>query len=343
MTSYPQGAEPDGAAAGGRTEDADFTVLANSVRGELLAHCYQLLGSVHDAEDQVQETLLRAWRSYGDFEGRSSLRTWLYRIATNVCLTALETRQRRPLPSGLPHSRDDQEASGTWSMEDGALLRAGADRPDSADPAAIVASRERRAQALQMMWKHLSPRQRAVLILRDVLNWQANEIAELIGTSGSAVHSMLRRARAQLAQVATPPADEIDPAWRQMLDQYAAAFESGDMAAMVSLLTDDAVFDVGRGEPDVPTGREIVARHLERCPAMGNCKMVPVTISGKPGFAVYRPTADGVLRAHSVEVLDVSDSGIEGITVAEDRGVFALYGLPTTIEADVPVQARRDR
>jgi RNA polymerase sigma-70 factor, ECF subfamily len=343
MKSYPQGVEPDMAADAGRTEDAEFMVLANSLRGELLAHCYHLLGSVHDAEDQVQETLLRAWRSYGDFEGRSSLRTWLYRIATNVCLTALETRQRRPLPSGLPHSRDDQETSGTWSMEDGALLRAGVARPDSTDPAAIVASRERRAQALQMMWKHLSPRQRAVLILRDVLNWQANEIAELIGTSGSAVHSMLRRARAQLAQVATPAADEVDPAWRQMLDQYAAAFETGDMAVLVSLLTDDAVLDVGQAEPDVLTGREIVARHLELCPTLGNCKMVPITVSGKPGFAVYRPTADGVLRAHALEVLDMSDSGIEGITVAEDRGVFVLYGLPTTIEADARAQARRGR
>lgn len=341
MELHSQGVDPDVTVNDRSDVDAEFMLQAGSLRGELLAHCYQLLGSVHDAEDQVQETLLRAWRSYGDFEGRSSFRTWLYRIATNVCLTALESRQRRPLPSGLPHSRGDEQAHGTWSMEDSALLGASSPTLESTDPAAIVASRERRAQALQMVWKHLSPRQRAVLILRDVLNWQANEIAEVIGTSGSAVHSMLRRARAQLAQVSAVAADEIDPAWREMLDQYAAAFESGDMEVLVSLLTEGAVMDVGNAEPEVLTGRDIVARHLELCPTLGNCHMVPITISGKPGFAVYRPTPDGVLRAHSIEVLDMSDSGIEGITVAEDRAVFSLYGLPPTIEAGARARTRR--
>jgi RNA polymerase sigma-70 factor, ECF subfamily len=331
MKSYPRGVEQGMAPEGGRTEDAEFMLLANSLRGELLAHCYRLLGSVHDAEDQVQETMLRAWRSYGDFEGRSSLRTWLYRIATNVCLTALESRQRRPLPSGLPHSREGDESAATWGMDEVALQQTGISSPESADPATIVASRERRAHALLMAWKHLSPRQRVVLILRDVLSWQANEIAELIGTSGSAVHSMLRRARAQLAQVTAPTDDEMDPSWREMLDQYAAAFETGDLSVLVSLLTDDAVFEDAQSEAAALSGRDVVARHLELCPTLGNCRMVPITVSGKPGFAVYRPAADGVMRAHALEVLDMSDAGIEGITVAEDRAVFVLYGLPTTI------------
>uniref|UniRef100_UPI003F495186 RNA polymerase subunit sigma-70 n=1 Tax=Nonomuraea bangladeshensis TaxID=404385 RepID=UPI003F495186 len=317
--------------------------LANSLRGELTAHCYRLLGSMHDAEDQVQETLLRAWRSYGDFEGRSSLRTWLYRIATNVCLTALDTRRRRPLPSGLPHSWDGDTAPGTWGMEDNALVSGALADPAEADPATIVSSREDRTHALQMLWKHLSPRQRAVLIMRDVLNWQANEIAEALGTSGTAVHSMLRRARAQLNQLPEPVAGEMNPVWRRMLDRYAAAFETGDVAVLASLLAEDAMLDVGPTGPRVLTGRELVARQLELCSTLGNCRMVPITITGKPGFAVYRPDAGagGVLRAYALEVLDVSDAGIEGITVAEDRGVFVLYGLPMTIGADA--QAADDR
>src|SRR6202034_1421620 len=191
---------PEGAAM---AASEDFARLTEPFRPELLAHCYRMLGSVHDAEDQVQETLIRAWRSYGDFEGRSSVRTWLYRIATNACLRALENSSRRPLPSGLGAPGDDpaapagpERAEIPWlqPMPD-VLVSAG-----PADPSAIVTSRASMRLALIAALQYLPPRQRAVLILRDVLDWRAAEVAELLGVTTIAVNGMLQRARARLAE-----------------------------------------------------------------------------------------------------------------------------------------------
>ena len=189
---------------------ADFARLTDPFRPELLAYCYRMLGSVHDAEDQLQETLIRAWRSYGQFEGRASLRTWLYRIATNSCLRALENRSRRPLPAGLGGPADP----------DGPLDPAAAEVPwlepfpdvlldaESADPAAIVTSRQDLRLALIAALQYLPGRQRSVLILRDVLMWRAAEVAELLGISTVAVNSVLQRARAALRDAA-PMRDEV--------------------------------------------------------------------------------------------------------------------------------------
>src|SRR6266568_2185389 len=192
-----------------------FALLTDQFRSELLVHCYRMLGSVQDAEDQVQETLLRAWRSYGNFEGRSSLRTWLYRIATNTCLRALENSGRRPLPSGLggpgeypdaPLAASRPEIPWLQPIPD-ALVSAG-----SADPAEIAASRQGTRLALIAALQYLPARQRAVLILRDVLRWRAAEVAELLGTTTTAVNGMLRRAQARLEQAA-PDQDQMhDPA-----------------------------------------------------------------------------------------------------------------------------------
>jgi RNA polymerase sigma-70 factor (ECF subfamily) len=304
----------------------EFTRRADPFRAELLAHCSRMLGSVQDAEDQVQETYLRAWRSYGDFEGRSSLRTWLYRIATNVCLTALDGRRRLPVPSGLPESeRDDGPAP--WP-DTAAELRA-ADDPDLADPAAVILSREQRAGALAVAWRHLSPRQWAVLVLRDVLGLQAVEIADLLGTSGAAVHSMVRRARAQLAQVSAADATaEPDGAGeRRLLEAYAAAFETGDIGTLVGLLADDAVC-TQTTTGTVATGPDEILPLLEHCPAFGECRLVPVVISGKPGFGIYRRGGDGRYRAYMIDVLTVSSSGLKRVDVVEDRTLFAAFGLP---------------
>ena len=189
----------------------DFARLTDPFRPELLAHCYRMLGSVHDAEDQVQEIMIRAWRSYGDFEGRSSLRTWLYRIATNACLRALENSGRRPLPSGLggpgeypdaPLAAARPEVPWLQPIPD-ALVSTG-----SADPAEIAASRQGMRLALIAALQYLPARQRAVLILRDVLRWRAAEVAELLGTTTTAVNGMLQRARARLEQAA-PDQDQI--------------------------------------------------------------------------------------------------------------------------------------
>ncbi len=184
------------------TVSEDFTSAAGQFRGELLAHCYRMVGSVTDAEDLVQETYLRAWRSYAGFEGRSSVRTWLYRIATNVCLTAIERRGRRPLPSGLGAPADDPQApmiagpDVPWLQPIPDALLAG----QGDDPAAVAASRAGIRLAFVAALQHLSARQRAVLILRDVLDLPAAQAADLLGTTATAVNSGLRRARAELAR-----------------------------------------------------------------------------------------------------------------------------------------------
>jgi RNA polymerase sigma-70 factor (ECF subfamily) len=310
----------------GRAGREEFTRLTDPFRTELLTYCYRMLGSIHDAEDHVQETYLRAWRSYSGFEGRSSLRTWLYRIATNVCLNTLAARSRQPVPSGLPD--DDESAEQSSVMTTAAEL---------ADPAVIVAAREHRKRALLVVWQHLSPRQRAVLILRDVLNWQATEIADLLGTSGTAVHSMVRRARAQLAQAPSTGSDAAEPddlTLRGLLDEYAAAFETGDITNLTYLLTDNTVCE-RRPSDTILKGRDAIARHLSTCPAIGDCRMVPFTVNGKPGFGVYRKDPDGILRAYTIDVLTITKSGFERIEVFEDRSLFGTFGLPQIHQADL--------
>ena len=228
----------------------EFARLSDAFRPELLAHCYRMLGSVHDAEDQVQETLVRAWRSYGEFEGRASLRTWLYRIATNACLRALENRGRRPLPSGLGGPRDDPAAPPDGPTSEIAWLQPIPDAmfvPEAADPAATVASRQSMRLALVAALQYLPPRQRAVLLMRDVLRWRAAEVAEMLDTTTAAVNSTLQRARAQLEQVA-PAEDDVyepsDPQQRALLDRYATAFENADVPGLMELLRADAVFEM---------------------------------------------------------------------------------------------------
>src|SRR5881397_1214591 len=196
------------------TVNEDFLRQADPYRRELLAHCYRMLGSVHDAEDLVQETYLRAWRSYDRFEGRSSLRTWLHTIATRACLTALESRSKRPLPTGLGNPSGDptddlvQRTEVPW-LEPVPDALVGA---EGSDPAAIVTSRESIRLALIAALQHLPPRQRAVLILRDVLQWRAAEVAKLLDTTTTAVNSVLQRARAQLHDAAPTEDETVEPA-----------------------------------------------------------------------------------------------------------------------------------
>jgi len=320
------------------TDAADFAQLADPFRGELMAHCYRMLGSVHDAEDQVQETMIRAWRSYGDFEGRASLRTWLYKIATNACLRALENRGRRPLPSGLgaPGRPEEPVAAGSevpWlePIPD-ALVRAG-----SADPAAVVVSRESLRLAMIAALQYLPARQRAVLILRDVLQWHASEVAELLGISTTAVNGLLLRARAKIGQ-AGPAQDEVrepeEAAKRALLDQYAAAFENADAAALSRLLRDDAVFEM----PPMLTwfaGRDQIGRFLGgtvlRRP--GEFKTIPVAANGQPGLAFYQLGGDGRHHAHAVQVLTLDGGSIAHIVSFNQPGLVPVFGLPLVLPA----------
>jgi RNA polymerase sigma-70 factor (ECF subfamily) len=216
--------------------DEGFVRLSEPFRRELLAHCYRMLGSIHDAEDLVQETYLQAWRGYGGFEGRSSLRTWLYRIATRACLKALEGNGRRPLPSGLGGPSHDPDAAPRPPRPEIPWLQPAPDVLFGADPAAIVQARQTIRLAFIAALQHLPGRQRAVLILRDVLAWRATEVADLLDTTTAAVNSALQRARAQLS-LAAPAEDGLteptDPDQRALLDRYADAFENADIPALV--------------------------------------------------------------------------------------------------------------
>ncbi|HXL96183.1 MAG TPA: sigma-70 family RNA polymerase sigma factor [Streptosporangiaceae bacterium] len=313
----------------------DFAELTDPLRPELLALCYRMLGSVHDAEDQVQETLLRAWRGYDRFEGQSSLRTWLYRIATNTCLRALENRSRRPLPTGLGAPSGDPDRPLEAARAEIPWLEPFPDTLLGADPAAVVTSRSSMRLALIAALQYLPPRQRAVLILRDVLQWRAAEVAELLGVSAVAVNSLLQRAREGLHDAA-PVQDEIsepdDAAQRALLDQYAAAFQAADVAGLTRLLRADAVLEM----PPYPTwfaGREHIGRFLTGH-VLGEpdlFRLVPVPANGQPAFAGYRRAADGSYRAHMLEVLTCTPAGIARISNFTDPQVFALTGLPQVL------------
>jgi len=317
------------------TVSEDFTSLTGRFRGELLAHCYRMLGSAEEAEDLVQETYLRAWRSYDGFEGRSSVRTWLYRIATNACLTAIERRGRRPLPSGLGGPAADPETPVVagpevpWLQPFPDALMAG----EHDDPAAVAASRAGIRLALVAALQYLSARQRAVLILRDVLELPAAEVADLLGTTTTAVNSGQRRARAQLAQ-ALPAEDELaepaEPGRRALLDRFAAAFENADVGALAALLREDVTLEM----PPLLTwftGRQVVVRFLAASPpfaAPGRLRLVPVMANGHPAFAVYQREPDEAYRAYAVTVPTVTPTGIARIVTFFDQGLFRLFGLP---------------
>jgi RNA polymerase sigma-70 factor, ECF subfamily len=311
--------------------DEDFIEQAAPFRGELIAHCYRMLGSVHDAEDLVQETYLRGWRGYQSFEERATLRTWLYRIATNACLRALESRARRVLPAGLGDASNDPDASLEGTAGSHEWLEP---LPDTFTPEAAFTARQSVRLAVMTALQELPTRQRAVLILRDVVQFSAAEVAELLETTPAAVNSSLQRARARLAEVA--PAEESvpepdDAARRELLDRYCAAFENADMAALTELLQADVRLEM----PPMPvwfTGRDTVLRFLaaRAFAKAGDIFMVRTAANAQPAVAEYRRTADGVMRAHSIHVLTAGSAGIAAITVFLDAALFSAFDLPST-------------
>jgi RNA polymerase sigma-70 factor (ECF subfamily) len=307
----------------------DFVRRTEPYRRELLAHCYRLLGSVNDAEDLVQETYLSAWRAYHRFEGRSSVRTWLYRIATRACLKALAGTGRRTLPAHLPGAGTDPAEIGWLQPIPDAMFL-----PQPADPAAVVEARQSMRLALVAALQHLPARQRAVLILREVLQWRAAEVADALGTTTAAVNSTLQRARTQLAEV-SPAEDELaeppEPARRALLDRYASAFERSDVAALTRLLTDEARWEM---PPDLDwyAGRESIAAFLGwRLPPPGHARLVATGANGQPAFGMYRDGGDGVFRALQIQVLSLTGAGIEWVVAFCDPGLFPVFGLPATV------------
>jgi RNA polymerase sigma-70 factor (ECF subfamily) len=318
-------------------ESEKFERQLGALRTELIAHCYRMTGSAHEAEDLVQETYLRAWRSYSGFEGRASLRTWLYRIATNVCLTAIERRSRRPLPAGLgPPSDDPEGPAGVQALEVPWLepIPTTAAREDAVDPAAVAVSRDGVRLALIAGLQYLSAKQRAVLILRDVLEWPAAEAAQVLGTSTTAVNSMLRRARAQLARV-MPAEDQLtepgDPGQRELLRRYAAAFENADQSALVSLLRQDATLEM----PPQPawfagaaSATRFLTAHVLTSP--GRFVLLPTEANGQPAFAIYQREPSGAYEAHGVQVLTITGDRVARIVIFLNPSLFPAFGLPAT-------------
>ena len=315
-------------------DSAGFVEATEPFRRELLAHCYRMLGSVQDAEDLAQETYLRAWRSYGQFEGRSSVRTWLYQIATNRCLTELGKRGRRMLPSGMYEPEPDP---GSYPEEAGAEVRWLQPLPDamvipeSADPAAVVAAREGLRLALIASLQYLPPRQRAALVLRDVLAFPAADVAVMLGTTTASVKSALQRARARLEEVA-PVADQISeptaPQARALLDQYIAAFENADAAALERLLTQDAVIEAtplrtwfaGR-----KTCMPFLRDRLLGSP--GHWRMLATSANGQPAAAAYTRDSGGNYQPYGICVLTVTAAGIRRISSFGDPSLVTVFGF----------------
>jgi len=321
----------------GPTVHADLVPELEQYRSELTGYAYRMLGSAFEADDAVQETMLRAWRALDRLEGREALRAWLYRIATNVCLDMLKGRQRRarpmdlrpaqsaatPLPAALPDA--------TWvePIPDERVL------PGGADPAEVAEMRESVRLAFVTALQTLPPRQRAVLILREVLHWHASEVAELLGTTVASVNSALQRARAGVAgERRAPRPDEMDPAQRALLARYVDAFERYDMESLTALLRADAVWNMPPYDLWLQTHEDI--RDWCLGPGIGcqGSRLVPTWANGSPAFAQYKPAPDGGHEAWSLQVLELSGDRIDGITFFLDtQHFFPLFGLPLRLDS----------
>jgi len=303
-------------------------------RRELTGYCYRMLGSGYEAEDAVQETMLRAWRSAEGFEGRSTVRSWLYRIATNVCLDMLRGRQRRARPMDLgPSSAPHESLLGHYLPEHAWVSPIADDRilPEDADPAEIAVTRDTIRLAFVTALQHLPARQRAVLILCEVLRWQAAEAADLLGTSVAAVNSALQRARATLASLpaeARPQAVETEQA--ELLSRYVTAFERYDIPALVTLLHEDAVQSMPPYAMWIQGAANIGRWMVEPGPsACRGSKLIPTAANGCPAFGQYRRDPGGGYMPWALQVLGISDGRIAEMTFFLDtEAIFPLFGLP---------------
>ena len=318
------------------TTRPDLEARLEDHRTELTAFAYRMLGSAFEAEDAVQETFLRAWRGLDRFEGRSSLRSWLYRIATNVCLDMLGGAERRARPMDLgPAGEADERLLGealpevTWvePVPDGRVLASG-------DPVEVAEARETVRLAFVAALQHLPPRQRAVLILREVLRWKASEVAELLETSVASVNSALQRARATLssADLSAEALRPLDADQRALLARYVDAFERYDMDALTALLHRDAHWNMPPYPLWLRTHRDIVGWCLGPGIGCRGSRLVPLEANGSPAFGQYKPGPSG-LEPWSLQVLEISGDRLAGITFFLDtERLFPLFGLPRRFE-----------
>jgi len=346
----------------------DFTTLTTPLRGELVAHCYRMLGSLQDAEDQVQETYLRAWRAFDGFEGRSSVRTWMYQIATRTCLTALQQRARRPMPTGLGAPTDDPSAPLDTSPEvpwleplPDRMVAGTVPGPQGGDPAAVSAARESVRLAFVAALQHLTPQQRAAVILRDVLAFSAAETAGTLQISVAAANSALQRGRASLGRLpgrgdvpsartagGRPDGDgpggpeaavalaegELAPDRRDLLERFMRAFEAYDVPGVVALLTQDAGWEMPPFRQWFRGAERIGELIRSQCPAEapGDLLHRPTSANGQPACAVWFRGPDGVHRAFQLLVLDpvTTPEGprVRHVSCFFDTRLFAWFELP---------------
>jgi RNA polymerase sigma-70 factor (TIGR02960 family) len=322
-------------------DDRAFGELTDPYLGELRLHCYRMLGSVQDAEDVLQETLLSAWRGLGQYEGRASLRTWLYRIATNRCLNELRAGARRPRvePAGPPFVPPEPTRRGepVWLQPyPDALLDGLAD--SGAGPEARYEAKETIALAFVLAVQHLPPRQRAVLVLRDVLGFRSAEVADMLAASEASVNSSLQRARATMAGRLPGPDRERAPLprsarERELVTRFAAAYAEGDVEGVVALLTADAVFTM----PPVPLvyqGAAAIGAFMRASSSYHGgleSRLVASRANGQPAFGCYVPGASG-FEGHGLIVLTLEGGRISAITRFVDNGLLGRFGLPDVLE-----------
>lgn len=314
----------------------DLDQAVEDHRRELTGYCYRMLGSGSEAEDAVQETLVRAWKAADRFEGRSSVRSWLYRIATNVCLDMHRSPQRRarPMSFGGPTRVEDavlnERPEETWvqPIADASVL------PEDGDPAEVAATRESIRLAFVAALQHLPARQRAALILCEVLRWPAAEVAELLDTSVASVNSALQRARATLASADGPTLDStLDPAHQALLQRYVDAFERYDMGALAALLREDVVMSMPPWDLWLQGPESVVGWMVGPGAACEGSRLVPIALNGTAGFGSYKQVAPGRWEPWGIQVIEVADGRIVGHHNFIYRHLFDELGLPPHLEA----------
>jgi RNA polymerase sigma-70 factor (ECF subfamily) len=318
--------------------DFDLERELEAHRRELTGYCYRMLGSGFEAEDAVQEALLRAWKNIDGFEGRAAFRSWLYRIATNVCLDMLRSAGRKAQPMDLsdPWSADTPlpapSPENTWvsPIADERIL------PIEADPADLATQRDTVRLAFVAALQHLPAKQRAVLILREVLRWQATEVAGLLETTVASVNSALQRARATLGEHEVSidaPAGTLGDDHKELLAKYVDAFERYDISGLVALIRDDAVFDMPPFPLWLNTLDDIAAWYTGQGAACEGSRLIPVAVNGSAGFAAYKKSAPGVWDPFAIQVIEVDNGRVVGLHHFLDARLFAEFGLPPRLEA----------
>lgn len=329
-------------------DKGEFTALAEPYRRELSVHCYRMLGSLQDAEDLVQETLLRAWQKLDTYEGRATFRAWLYKIATNACLDALARRPKRTLPPQLQPPADPSQPSRPPLLEQIWLEPFPDDllAEETMEPEARYAARESITLAFLAALQLLPARQRAILILRDVLDWEATEVARLLEITVAAVNSALHRARVTLAKnyhargVTSLSASPADERTRDLLARYIRAWEDADVDGLVALLKEDATFPMPPS-PSWYQGREairqFVAANIFVGNARGRWRAVPTSANGRPAFAMYGlDDNSGIYRAFGIEVLTLEGDKIADITTFLNPTLLHYFNLPLEIDSQTP-------